>query len=121
MSGFRDDAFSLEELYGAPSDESLQAEDLAELHHEQRKRVSDNPLDDDLRNTGFKVVANSGSYGDFAETNPADIDPDVEPTPRAVQVYAENDFTTYINRPERPGRFCFFPTASLVTAGRASC
>ncbi len=41
---------------------------------EQRKRTSDNPLDDELRNTGFKVVANSGAYGDFAETNPADID-----------------------------------------------
>jgi hypothetical protein len=84
---------------------------------EQRKRVSDDPRDDELRNTGFKVVANSGSYGDFAETNPADIDPDIEPTPRAVEVYAESGFTTYVNRPESPGRFCFFPTASLVTAG----
>lgn len=84
---------------------------------EERKRESDDPRDDELRNTGFKVVANSGAYGDFAETNPADIDPDVEPTPRPVQVYAERDFTTYVSRPESPGRFCFFPTASLVTAG----
>ena len=84
---------------------------------EQRKRTSDNSLDDELRNTGFKVVANSGAYGDFAETNPADIDPDAEPTARPVHVYANNKFTTYVNRPERPGRFCFFPTASLVTAG----
>ncbi len=83
---------------------------------EQRKRTTDNPLDDNLRNTGFKVVANSGAYGDFAETNPADIDPDAEPVARPVHVYANNAFTTYVNRPESPGRFCFFPTASLVTA-----
>ncbi|MGA8533204.1 MAG: hypothetical protein WB615_03730 [Candidatus Tumulicola sp.] len=63
------------------------------------------------------MVANSGSYGDFAETNPVDIDPDAEPTPRAVRVYGDKDFTTFVERPERPGRFCFFPTASLVTAG----
>jgi hypothetical protein len=84
---------------------------------EQRKRASDDPLDDELRNTGFKVVANSGAYGDFAETNPVDIDPDAEPTQRPVHVYGDKDFTAYVERPERPGRFCFFPTASLVTAG----
>lgn len=83
---------------------------------EQRKRTSDNPLDDELRNTGFKVVANSGSYGDFAETNPADIDPDAEPVARPVHVYTNRVFTMSVNRPESPGRFCFFPTASLVTA-----
>ena len=83
---------------------------------EQRKRTSDNPLDDELRDTGFKVVANSGAYGDFAETNPADIDPDTEPVARPVRVYANRVFTMSVNRPESPGRFCFFPTASLVTA-----
>jgi hypothetical protein len=84
---------------------------------EQRKRKTGNKLDEDLRNTGYKVVANSGAYGDFAETNPADIDPDAEPTARPVDVYGNRDFTTTVNRPETPGRFCFFPTASLVTAG----
>ena len=83
---------------------------------EQRKRTSDNPLDDELRDTGFKLVANSGAYGDFAETNPADIDPDTEPVARPVRVYANRVFTMSVNRPESPGRFCFFPTASLVTA-----
>jgi hypothetical protein len=92
-------------------------EDFFRVLIEQRKRVTDDPLDDELRNTGFKIAANSGAYGDFAETNPADIDPDAVPTPRPVHVYAERQFTTYVDRPESPGRFCFFPTASLVTAG----
>jgi len=93
------------------------ADDFFRVLIEQRKRTSDNPLDDELRDTGFKVVANSGSYGDFAETNPADIDPDAKPVARPVRVYANRVFTMSVNRPESPGRFCFFPTASLVTAG----
>jgi len=93
------------------------ADDFFRVLIEQRKRVTGDQLDDDLRNTGFKVVANSGAYGNFAETNPADIDPDAEPTARPVRVYGNRDFTTSVNRPETPGRFCFFPTASLVTAG----
>jgi hypothetical protein len=92
-------------------------DDFFRILIEQRKRVSDDPLDDELRNTGFKVVANSGAYGDFAETNPTDIDPDAEPTLRPVDVYGDREFTTYVTRPEHAGRFCFFPTASLVTAG----
>jgi hypothetical protein len=91
-------------------------DDFFRILIEQRRRTTDNPLDDKLRNTGFKVVANSGAYGDFAETNPIDIDPDEEPIARPVSVYGDRDFTTYVNRPENPGRFCFFPTASLVTA-----
>jgi hypothetical protein len=83
---------------------------------EQRKRETGDPLDDELRDSGFKVVANSGAYGDFAETNPIDIDPDEAPIPRPVCVYGDRGFTTYVNRPENPGRFCFFPIASLVTA-----
>jgi hypothetical protein len=91
-------------------------DDFFRILIEQRKRTTDNPLDDQLRDTGFKNVANSGAYGDFAETNPADIDPDSEPIPRPVEVYANRKFTTHVDRPESPGRFCFFPTASLVTA-----
>ncbi len=84
---------------------------------EQRKRITNNKIDDDLRKTGYKTIANSGAYGCLAETSPSDIDPDSEPVPRPVHVYGDREFATYVDRPEHPGRFCFFPTASLVTAG----
>jgi hypothetical protein len=85
---------------------------------ELRKAVTPDPIDDERRSTGYKVVANSGAYGVFAETTPMDIDPDEENRKaRRVTVYADSTFETEVDRPERPGRFNFFPTASLVTAG----
>lgn len=85
---------------------------------ELRKAKTADPLDDERRSTGYKVVANSGAYGVFAETNPIDIDPDDEHRkPRRVAVYFDTAFECEVDRPERPGRFNFFPTASLVTAG----
>ncbi len=85
---------------------------------ELRKATTGDPIDDERRSTGYKVVANSGAYGVFAETSPIDVDPDEENRkPRRVSVYADTSFETEVDRPERPGRFNFFPTASLVTAG----
>jgi hypothetical protein len=84
---------------------------------EQRERKSDDALDDKRRKTGYKVVALSGAYGISAETNPIDIDPDDETRkPRPVVVYADAEFKDSVDRPERPGRFNFFPTAAVVTA-----
>ncbi len=75
-------------------------------------------VDDERRSTGYKVIANSGAYGVFAETNPIDVDPDDDDRKaRHVTVYAGTTFECEVGRPERPGRFCFFPTASLITAG----
>lgn len=62
-------------------------------------------------------MALSGAYGTAAETNPIDIDPDDEKRKlRAVMVYADKAFKDWVGRPERPGRFNFFPTAALITA-----
>ncbi len=84
---------------------------------ELRVRKSDDPLGDKRRKTGYKVVALSGAYGISAETNPMDVDPDDETRKlRRVTVYADTVFNDSIDRPERPGRFNFFPTAALVTA-----
>ncbi len=84
---------------------------------ELRVRKSDDELDDKRRKTGYKVVALSGAYGISAETNPVDIDPDDDArTPRRVMVYADAEFKDSVDRPERPGRFNFFPTAASVTA-----
>ena len=93
-------------------------EDLFARFVELRRRKTGDALDDERRSTGYKVVANSGAYGVFAETNPIEIDPDEAGRKlRRVTVYAETTFESEVGRPERPGRFCFFPTASLVTAG----
>ena len=84
---------------------------------ELRIRKTDDELDDKRRKTGYKVVALSGAYGTAAETNPIDIDPDDERRKlRAVMVYADKAFKDRVDRPERPGRFNFFPTAALITA-----
>lgn len=85
---------------------------------ELRKTVTGDPIDDERRSTGYKVVANSGAYGVFAETSPIDVDPDEQNRKqRRVSVYADTSFETEVDRPERPGRFNFFPSASLITAG----
>ena len=84
---------------------------------ELRMRETDDELDDKRRKTGYKVVALSGAYGTAAETNPIDIYPDDEERLlRAVMVYADQAFKDWVGRPERPGRFNFFPTAALITA-----
>jgi hypothetical protein len=84
---------------------------------ELRVRKTNDELDDQRRKTGYKVVALSGAYGTAAETNPIDIDPDDEKRKlRPVMVYADKAFKDWVSRPERPGRFNFFPTAALITA-----
>ena len=93
-------------------------EDLFARFVELRRRKSSDAFDDERRSTGYKVIANSGAYGVFAETNPIDVDTgETGRKARRVTVYAETTFESEVDRPERPGRFSFFPTASVVTAG----
>jgi hypothetical protein len=84
---------------------------------ELRKRKSGNTLDDDLRSTGFKVIANSAAYGCFVETTPEDIDPKMTRKPTSVHVWGLHEFETVVDRPEKHSALCSFPIASLVTAG----
>ncbi len=84
---------------------------------ELRKRKSGDELDDKLRSTGYKVIANSGAYGIFVETTPEDIDPDAPRELRPVQVWGLSTFPASVDRPEWHSPLCFFPIASLVTAG----
>jgi hypothetical protein len=85
---------------------------------ELRKAETGDALDDERRSTGYKVVANSGAYGVSAETSPIDIDPDDKTRkPHRVAVYEAKQYDKLVDRPERHGRWNFFPTASLVTAG----
>jgi hypothetical protein len=84
---------------------------------ELRKRDSGNKLDNDLRSTGYKTIANSGAYGCFVETTPEDINPDAPPATTRAEVWGLKPFTAVVERPERHSPLCSFPIASLVTAG----
>jgi hypothetical protein len=84
---------------------------------ELRKRKSDDELDDKLRSTGYKVIANSGAYGIFVETTPEDIDPDSPRSLTSVDVWGMHRFMARVDRPETHSPLCSFPIASLVTAG----
>lgn len=60
----------------------------------------------------LKILANSGSYGIFAQLDRIDL-PDREP----IKVYGLNGpFTTMANLFERPGEFYFPPLAALITS-----
>jgi hypothetical protein len=84
---------------------------------ELRKRKTGNKLDDDLRSTGYKVIANSGAYGVFVETTPQDIDPDVQRATTPAHVWGVDEFLASVDRPERHSPLCSFPIAALVTSG----
>ncbi len=84
---------------------------------ELRKRKTGHKLDDDLRSTGYKVIANSGAYGIFVETTPEDIDPKAARTSTRVNVWGLHEFPACVDRPERHSPLCSFPIAALVTAG----
>jgi len=84
---------------------------------ELRKRKSGNKLDEELRSTGYKTIANSGAYGCFVETTPEDIDPDAPPRSTRVTVHGLRAFEAVVDRPEWHSPLCSFPIASLVTAG----
>ncbi len=84
---------------------------------ELRKRETGNTLDNELRSTGYKVIANSGAYGIFVETTPEDVDPDVQRMPTRARVWGMYEFTSSVDRPERHSPLCSFPVAALVTAG----
>jgi hypothetical protein len=63
----------------------------------------------------LKVMANSASYGIYAELNPQ---PTAGDAPEAVEVYGlEGMFPSTTRSPEEPGEFCFPPFAALTTAG----
>lgn len=79
---------------------------------EERKRV---PKADRL-NKFLKVVANSGSYGVFVESNPEKLN-DGKTAKVAVYGPDATPFKADAMRPETPGTFSFPPVAALLTAG----
>ena len=77
---------------GSPSILSNKSIKDRRISSPRRKRKSGNKLDDDLRATGYKVIANSGTYGSFVEATPEEIDPDARPRPTTVTVRGLREF-----------------------------
>lgn len=88
---------------------------------EERKRLSKRtdlpPAERERLNAFLKVLANSSSYGIYAEMNREEQSAGEKTT---VEVYGvwERPFTARVSAPEVPGEFCFPPIAACI-AGAA--
>lgn len=87
---------------------------VIEIRHELRSRRDLPQEERDRLERLLKVLANSGSYGIFAELNPQPPLP--SPVPATVYGLAEG-IPTSAQRLEEPGEFWCAPLASLTTAG----
>lgn len=84
---------------------------------EERKRLasSELPAREEKRLSLFlKILANSGSYGIFAEVNPQELRPGKR---REILLFGVDGESLHeSSRPETPGPFCFPPIAACITA-----
>lgn len=85
---------------------------------EERKRSqarADLPLSEKSRlDKALKVIANSTSYGIYAEMNRQESDEKVDVVCHGIDPLS---FTCRVNQPEAPGQYCFPPLAALITGG----
>lgn len=83
---------------------------------EERKRLSSrqglSEREKERLSKALKVLANSTSYGIYAEMNRQKTDSEV-----SVRCYGidATPFTCRVSNPEQPGQYCFPPLASLIT------
>ena len=83
---------------------------------EQRKRASSRidlaPDERDRLDKALKVLANSASYGIYAEMNRQESDHKVDVTCHGID---KDPFVCTVAHPDVPGEYCFPPLASLIT------
>lgn len=92
-------------------------EDFFQAVIERRKGMGeDRPqAERDRLDRFLKTLANSGSYGSFAEIIRKRV---AKSEPETVQVHGRTgSYPVETDRPEEPGEFCFPPLAALTTAG----
>jgi hypothetical protein len=93
-------------------------EDFFKVVIEQRKllgRRSDLPASERAKlDKALKVIANSTSYGIYAEMNRQESDEKVSVTCHGID---PDPFTCSVMHPEVPGKYYFPPLASLITGG----
>jgi len=85
---------------------------------EERKRLAsraDMPQSEkDRLDKALKVIANSTSYGIYAEMNRQESDEKVDVVCHGID---PQPFNCRVSHPEVPGKYCFPPLASLITGG----
>jgi DNA polymerase type B, organellar and viral len=93
-------------------------QDLFKVVIEERKRLAsrtDMPKSEKGRlDKALKVLANSTSYGIYAEMNPQESDERVNVLCHGID---PDPFTCKVKHPDIPGKYCFPPLAALITSG----
>jgi hypothetical protein len=93
-------------------------EDFFKVVIEERKRLAscaDMPKSEKSRlDKALKVIANSTSYGIYAEMNRQESDEKVDVLCHGID---PEPFTCKVTHPEVPGKYCFPPLAALITSG----
>jgi len=96
-----------------PSDQ-----DFFKMVIEERKRISKrkdlSPADQERISKALKVLANSTSYGIYAEMNQNEESQEMQVKCHGLDA---SPYTCRVQNPEEPGEFCFPPLASLITGG----
>jgi len=88
---------------------------IVELRKGSRPGDTLSVIERDRISQSLKIMANSGSYGIFAEINREQI-PKGEVVPVRVHGLGSS-FDVSTSAPESPGEFCFPPLAALITGG----
>jgi len=90
--------------------------DFFKLAIEERKRLTRRtdltPEEKDRLDKTLKVIANSASYGIYAEMNRREADEKINVTCHGID---QNPFVCRVAHPDVPGEYCFPPLASLIT------
>lgn len=86
---------------------------VVEMRNRVRRDAGISGVEMERLRSVLKVLANSGSYGIFAEMNPQDL-PDGDT--RDIRVIGGSSrYTIPTPKPEQAGEYCFPPVAALVT------